>query len=417
MSPETAARLFTSNTAPETSFRRRQLPTPHGNARRSVLDVSEFFGETSGGVRTYLKEKARYVESSRDLRQSILVPGPWDAITESERVRCYWLGSRRIPGQAPYRFMLDVPASRRILASERPDVVEVGSPGFAPWHVAATARRLGIPIVSFFHSHVPRIVAGTPQSSTMLRLAGESLAWRYLRRLDRMYARTIVSSRCAAAELHAAGIHRTSYVPLGVDLEMFRPARRSSRDLLSAQLDIGNRPIVAFVGRIAREKRLDLVLNSWPTIARRTGAVLLLVGDGPMRPDLQERFSHDDVRWLGYEGERTRVADLLASADVVIAPGDAETFGLATLEALASGTPVLSANIGGSAELVKDSRCGGLFTSGDELSFASELEVLLAADRDILAARGRAHAERHHAWPSVFASIFRVYDDVIERPS
>ncbi|MEP6619539.1 MAG: glycosyltransferase [bacterium] len=389
------------------------MPLPRAHAERSVLDISEFFGSTSGGVRTYLIEKARYVERSHNLRQTILVPGPLDAVTQSERVRCYWLGSMRVPGQSPYRFLLDMPASRRIIARERPDIVEVGSSGLAPWHVAVACHARGIPLVSFFHSHLPRVVAGSARPQTAVSRAATALAWRYLRRLDRMYVRTIASSRFAVAELAAGGIERTTYIPLGVDLDQFTPHRRATRADIRIRLAAGDRPLVVFAGRIAAEKRLDLVLRAWPRVSRRTGAVLVIAGDGPLRTLLQRRHPHPDVRWVGHIPRRDGVADLLAAADVAVSPGSIETFGLAALESLASGTPVLSASEGGAAELVVDSKCGSLFECGDSAGFATALEGLLSRDHDALGALGRAHAERYHKWESVFSSVFRMYDEVL----
>ncbi len=313
MSPELAEQLFTAPRSTVTPFASHPLPRPQARAARTVLDVSEFFGGSSGGVRTYLIEKARYVERSGHIRQAILVPGPWDAVTQSERVRCYWLGGPRVPGQAPYRFLLDMKSSRRILASERPDVVEVGSPGFAPWHVAAASRRLGIPILSFFHSHVPRLLAGSSSAPTALRRASASLAWRYLRRIDRLFARTIVSSRYSAAELAAAGIDRTAYVPLGVDLDQFNPRRREAVGAVRAQLAADDRPLVVYAGRVATEKRVDVLLRAWPRMSRRTGAILVIAGDGPLRPVLQRLYPHPDIRWLGHLGRRRQRAASRAS--------------------------------------------------------------------------------------------------------
>src|SRR5262249_27536085 len=86
---------------------RAPLPPPRrANARLAVLDVTEFFGETSGGVRTYLMEKAAFIEVRPDLRHVLVVPGGADAITETGGVRCYRLRGPGIPTQRPYRFML-----------------------------------------------------------------------------------------------------------------------------------------------------------------------------------------------------------------------------------------------------------------------------------------------------------------------
>jgi alpha-1,6-mannosyltransferase len=309
--------------------------------------------------------------------------------------------------------MLAVRSSRRIVEHERPDVIEVGSLGLAPWNIAQASRRLDIPLVAFFHCHFPRLVAGASRLSRVRR-ACTSLAWRYVKRLDRLYARTVVSSRYAARELQEAGLDRTVYVPLGVDLELFNPARRANREAVRARLGLDDRPLAVYAGRIAAEKQLPVLLHGWRTVTRRTGAVLALVGEGPLKPSLAARFAEPSVRWLPYEPDRGALADLLAAADLVVAPGPIETFGLAALEALACGTPVLAPDRGGGAELVERSAGGARFVSGDAADLAAQAERILDTRGVALGTRGRAYAEREHRWDTVFDAIFRVYDDVVE---
>ena len=110
-----------------------------------VLDISEFFGETTGGVRTYLLQKARYVESRPELRQVLVVPGARDSIHETGGVRCYRLHGPSIPTQKPYRFMLATRSTTRIVAHERPQLIEVGSAWCAPWLVHLATRGGQIP--------------------------------------------------------------------------------------------------------------------------------------------------------------------------------------------------------------------------------------------------------------------------------
>ncbi|MGH7580705.1 MAG: glycosyltransferase family 1 protein, partial [Gemmatimonadales bacterium] len=97
-----------------------------------MLDITEFFGDTTGGVRTYLLEKAKYVQRNPALRQVLVVPGARDEILEAGGVRCYRLHGPHIPTQKPYRFMLATRSTKRIVAHERPDLIEVGSAWCAP---------------------------------------------------------------------------------------------------------------------------------------------------------------------------------------------------------------------------------------------------------------------------------------------
>jgi alpha-1,6-mannosyltransferase len=146
-------------------------------------------------------------------------------------------------------------------------------------------------------------------------------------------------------------------------------------------------------------------------IERQTDATLVLMGDGPSRRRLQDGSRGSRIIWLPYENDRERLADMLASVDLVVSPGSIETFGLSALEAAASGTPVLSADRGGVAEQIRASGAGATFVAGDSGSLADEAVRLLRARDDLarLGALGRAYAEREHSWNSVFDRIFEIY--------
>ncbi|HEV8578105.1 MAG TPA: glycosyltransferase [Thermoanaerobaculia bacterium] len=405
---ELSRRLLAPVEPPRVGLDKIPLPPPlRPGARLAVLDVTEFFGETSGGVRTYLMEKAAYVEARPELRQVLVVPGGADAVTETEGVRCYRLRGPRVPTQHPYRFMLATRTNRRIVEHERPDVVEVGSPGLVPWIVRFAAAPLGVPLIHFFHSNYPALF-GTG-------IAGRALA-RYARALDRLFAATVVTSASAADELRRAGVDRVVRIPLGVDLELFHPARRARAAEVRGRLGIAGGPLVVFVGRFAREKRLDLLLAAWPRIQSCTGAQLLLVGDGPRRESLFRSTAGQawaaSVHWLPFTADRTGLAEILAAADLFVSSGGVETFGLAALEAMAAGTPVLSADRGGVAEQVIVAGAGALFRDGDAAALAAAAQRLLATDLTPLRALARTHAAREHDWEQVFERLVALYEQV-----
>jgi alpha-1,6-mannosyltransferase len=310
--------------------------------------------------------------------------------------------------------MLATRSNRRIVTHERPDVIEVGSPGLVPWIVRLAARGLDIPVVAFYHSNFPRVFSPWPERAPWWQRKMHNLAWRYARRIDRHFAHTIVCSRFVMDDLHRAGIDRVTLIPLGVDLVHYHPHRRAKRDEVRARYGLPAGPVAGFVGRFSPEKELDVLVAAWPEVYRRTGAVLALVGDGPSRRLLAERSAGAPwIRFIPYERDREWLADLLASWDLFVAPSSNETFGLAPLEGLASGTPVLSADRGGISEQVEASGAGERFVSGDAASLAEAAVRLFSTDLEALGARGRAHAEAHHAWESVFDRIFALYGDVV----
>ena len=158
---------------------------------------------------------------------------------------------------------------------------------------------------------------------------------------------------------------------------------------------------------------MDLLLTAWPEVERRTGARLVLVGDGPARRRLQRRPGSERVFWLPFQQDRDRLADLLAAADLAVAPCSIETFGLSALEALASGTPLLSADRGGVAETVGRSGAGAVFASGEAGALAEVAQRLLQGELASLGAAGRRYAEADHGWDAVLDRIFDVYRDIL----
>ncbi|HTI52864.1 MAG TPA: glycosyltransferase [Verrucomicrobiae bacterium] len=388
-------------------------PRLRPGAELGVLDITEFFGETTGGVRTYLLQKARYVQRRPELRQAIVVPGARDEILEASGVRCYRLHGPSVPTQKPYRFMLATRSTSRIVAHERPDLIEVGSTWFAPWLVHLATRRVDLPVAWFYHSNFPRVIAPWPERAGRARREAAELAWRYVRRLGRMVRATLAPSAFVAGELERAGVERVVRVSLGVDLERFHPRRRERAAEIRRRHGLPEGPLAIYVGRLAGEKEVDLLLTAWPEVERRTGARLLLVGDGPARRRLQRRPGSDRVFWLPFQHERDRLADLLAAADLAVAPCSIETFGLSALEALASGTPLLSADRGGVAETVGRSDAGAVFASGEAGALAEGAQRLLQGELASLGAAGRRYAEAHHGWDAVLDRIFDVYRDIL----
>lgn len=394
---------------------RAPLPAPlRPGASLSVLDITEYFSATSGGIRTYLLAKAAWVERQDAVQQTLVVPGAADAITEGAGSRTYTLRGPRIPFNLQYRLLLSTRTPRRIIEHEHPDLIEVGSHLLVPWVARIANRRHRAPLVWFYHGHLPRLIAPDHRSGAGQRVL-ESLSWKYVRRLARGCRAVLVASRFLAEELRGHGVDPVAQVPLGVDLDFFHPRRRVRRGEARATFGLTAAPTALFAGRFAREKRLDLVLDAWSEIERRAGLRLALVGDGPLAASLRRHPYAARVQWIPFEGDRDRFADLLAAVDLYLAPGPYETFGLAALEAMAVGTPVLSVDRGGVAERVTDSGAGATYAFDDRDSLIAQAVALVDRDLPALGARGRAFAEAKHSWEVACGEIFATYRRLLGR--
>ncbi len=381
----------------------------------TILDITKFFGEATGGIRTYLLAKASYVQAHRGLRQVLVVPGAQDALAEEGGVRCYRLRGPRIPFDPSYRFLLATRTTRRIMDHERPDLIEVGSPWLVPWLTRRANRGLGAPLVWFYHTHFPSIIH--PQGSTVGtgRRSAARAAWAYVRRLSRIYRGVLVASESVARQLESAGVEQVHRVALGVDLERFHPMRRARQAEVRRRYGLPEDAALAiYVGRFAGEKQLETVLAAWAEVHRRTGARLVLAGAGPREARLRA-LAPAPVHWIPYVRDRDHLADLVAACDLCVAPGPAETFGLSALEAMASGLPVLSVDSGGVADRVRASNTGRVYPPFDVSECAAAAIALIDGDLAALGRTARRYAEEHHSWTTAFDGIVAVYRRILGR--
>ena len=380
----------------------------------TVLDISEYYGPTSGGVRTYLTQKTRYVSAREGLRQVLVVPGAGDGMEESAGGRQYTVRGPVIPGQAPYRVLYGARRVGRIVERERPDLVEIGSAYLAPWIVRGAARRRGVPLTWFYHGHLPRIIAPRLDQAPAPGRWLAAAAARYVAAIGRRVDRTLVASDFARADLERFGVERVTRVPLGVDADTFHPSRRERGAETRRHFGLDAGPLALYTGRFTTEKHLDVAVAGWKRLRHRD-ATLLLVGTGPLEPRLRRLAEGSRVRLLPFEHDRERLADLYAAADLYLAPGPAETFGLSAHEAMASATPVLSVDRGGVAEQVHRSGTGAVYPLDDPAALAETADALLDGDLRDHGTRARAFIEAHHRWDTVFDRIFAVYRELLGR--
>ena len=154
------------------------------------------------------------------------------------------------------------------------------------------------------------------------------------------YDVVVATTAWAAAEFRRPGAANVVQVPLGVDLSCFHPRRRDEG--LRSRLAPDGQILLVHCSRLSPEKRPQRAVGALAELRRRgLPAVLVVAGDGPRRRALQNQARGLPVRFLRHVSDRGLLARLLATADVVIAPGPVETFRLPALEALASGTPAV----------------------------------------------------------------------------
>jgi alpha-1,6-mannosyltransferase len=239
--------------------------------------------------------------------------------------------------------------------------------------------------------------------------ARERLADRLNRHTAEAYDQIVCTTAFAAAEFRRLGVPNLTEVPLGVDLDTFHPDRYDPA--VRARYARPDEILLVVCSRLTADKRPELAVDTLAALrAGRLPAVLAVAGDGPRRAALAYRSARLPVRFAGHITDRDELAALLASADVALAPGPVETFGLAALEALAAGLPVVATATGALADLEGDAT---LVAPGDVAALARAAREAAA---DPTRRAPAIAAARRRAGPDVVAPrLAALYDALAPR--
>ncbi|MFI0822384.1 glycosyltransferase [Streptomyces sp. NPDC021098] len=374
-----------------------------GNTDRPlrIVRLANFVTPSSGGLRTALRELgAGYQAAGHE--SVLIVPGERDADEHTRQGRVITLPGPAVPGTGGYRLLTDRRRLARLLDGLAPDRLEVSDRTTLRW-TGEWARRARVPAVMVSHESADAVLRawGVPEA------AARGAADRLNRRTARAYARVVCTTEWAEREFVRIGARNVVRAPLGVDLGHFHPSHYDGalREHYRGAASV----LLAMCSRLAPEKRPGRALDTLAELRRRgVRAALVVAGDGPMRPRLEARARAEGLPavFLGHVGDRSRLAALQASADVVLAPGPAETFGLAALEALACGSPVVVSALSALPDIVGPA---GATAADGGAAFADSVAEVLARPEPVRRATARARAERY-SWPAAVDAFLAAHD-------
>ncbi|MEJ4112905.1 glycosyltransferase family 4 protein [Corynebacterium kroppenstedtii] len=294
------------------------------------------------------------------------------------------------------------PTVKRALRKYNPDVVHVASPFVLGAAGAFGASQLGIPTVAVYQTDV----AGFANNYHMKPLA--SAAWKWTRTIHNACSRTLAPSSVTIKELRLHKIRDVHYWARGVDNELFSPTKRS--EALRRSWAPQGQKIVGYVGRLAAEKSVHRLV----ALHDRDDIQLVITGDGPDGQDLRDLLPRAIFTGARYGEE---LAEIYASLDLFIHPGEYETFCQAVQEALASGVPAIAPRAGGPIDLIDDGVDGELLAvSSFERDLSAAVSRLLAAEgyRDRCVAARESVTQR--TWECLCDELIGHYRAAIESP-
>ncbi|MDB6090794.1 MAG: hypothetical protein JWN85_3578 [Gammaproteobacteria bacterium] len=360
-----------------------------------LVDTTLFYSPTSGGVKRYISAKHAWLRANTSWEHTIVVPGEEDHF---ERGEVCTLSGYPVPGTFNYRLPLNPRRWTRLMTALEPTLIEAGDafhPAWAAWHVA---RRLGIPVVGFYHSNLPQILGRRFGGGLTERTISRYVRWLY-ERFDVVFA----PSRLMCQYLNSIGVQHTMHQPLGVDVDVFHPKRRSLG--LRAKLGLSaDARVLVYAGRFAGEKNLPVLLQAFMRLGHPYH-LLMIGGDREARPT-------SNVTMLPYRRDSLELAEWLASADALVHAGTKETFGLVLLEAMACGRPVVAARASAIPEFVDES-VGMLAEPCNAASMAEAIAALYERDIDAIGATARARVLRQFTWNKAFQAQTTAYASLV----
>ncbi|MFJ8491573.1 glycosyltransferase [Streptomyces sp. NPDC094038] len=366
-----------------------------------IVRLANFVAPASGGLRTALRELGKgFVAAGHE--SVLIVPGERYSDRDEEQGRVITLPGPLLPGTGGYRVLVDKKRVQSLLEHLAPGRLEVSDRTTLRW-TGRWARRARIPAVMVSHETADGVLRTWGMSENMSRRTADALNIR----TAHTYARVVCTTEFAEREFIRIGARNVVRAPLGVDLIGRHP---SLRDLdLRARYAREDEALIVMCSRLSVEKRPGTAIDAVEALARRGRRVILVVaGDGPLRERLEQRVRERrlPVTFLGHVSDRDSLGALQASADVALAPGPAETFGLAALEAMACGTPVVASASSALPEVIGSA---GATAADRGEAFADAVEMLLerpAAERRETA---RARAECF-GWGTAVEAFLAAHD-------
>lgn len=362
--------------------------------------ICETFLPDVNGVTTTLCRLLEYLQYQR---HDVLLFAPHGAPASYAGAEIVPLNGMPLPLYPEVKLTPPQPGLTARLQRFQPDLVHLVGPVVLGAIVPGIVRRLGLPLIASYHTDF----GAYSQHYGFGFLKHGVNAW--LRWIHNRCRINLCPSRFTMNVLRAAGFRRLRIWGRGVDIERFHPRYRSEAWRAAVGVQPGER-VVLYVGRVAAEKRIDLLPEA---IRGLPNTRLVIVGDGPFRSELQRRCAGLPVHFTGYlKGDD--LATAYASADVFVFPSDTDTFGQVVQEAMASALPVVAARAGGALDLIHHGQNGYLFTPGVVSDLRSRLCEVLASDERRLAQGtvGRGIAEQR-SWPRVMQELMGYYAQVL----
>ncbi|KGX91485.1 glycosyltransferase family 4 protein [Pontibacillus marinus] len=365
-----------------------------------IAIITETFLPSTDGVVTRLTEAIKYL---RKHNHEVIVICPDLGTTEFEGAIIEGVKASKLPFYRSRPFALPNKRVKDLLEKHQPDLVHVVNPAMLGVSGVKYASKLNFPLLASYHTHVPKYM------DYYNLYPFKPILWWYFKRLHNQAELNLCTSQAVKNELDEHGFNNVHVWKRGVAIDRYNPSYYNQE--MRSRLTNGetDKKLLVFVGRLAPEKEIHKLK---PLLEERSDVRLAIVGDGPIREQLEQKFEGTNTVFTGFlHGDELNQA--FSSADAFIFPSITETLGLVILEAMASGLPVIAAKSGPTMEQVDDERTGLLFENEDTSSLITAVEKL--EDAELLQSmreNAREEAEKF-SWTKPSEQLLEFYEKLL----
>ncbi|SHI20168.1 Glycosyltransferase involved in cell wall bisynthesis [Sporobacter termitidis DSM 10068] len=369
-----------------------------------IAYFTDTFSPQINGVTNTLNQLSRYL-SQRDIDHIFFAPD-YDAADEPQDTAVL-----RFKGIRPVIYpecRLVFPPYGKILEALhdfRPDLIHVVTELGIGYSGLKAARELGIPLVMSYHTNYDKYL-----DFYNLGYLSRPI-WAYVRWFHNFAALNLCPSVSTAAELDRRGFKNLDIWTRGIDMQRFSPEHRSP----AVRHEIGGagKTVFLYVGRIAREKGLDVLAESIGIVnaSHRDDGIFVFTGDGPYLDALKAMEIPNAV----FTGPQTgrKLAQIYASGDVFVFPSGSETFGNVLLEAMASGLPGICVDAGGVTDFTEHGKNAYVCKYNDPGALAEAMTAMLDQNLRNKIRAGALETARARDWDTIFDRLVAGYENAL----
>jgi glycosyltransferase involved in cell wall biosynthesis len=384
---------------------------------RILLATESYYPNIDGGANARRNLAIRLKERSHDV--AVVAPGytSKNYIETIDDITIFRLSGRTLPIYTDYKFcFFPLLSVGRVFDEFKPDVVDINSPYQIGMSALACAKKRDIPAIGTLHVQPENMLMAVDRMKFLFGIL-EKIAWSYIINFFNRCDYVTSPTPTAIGMLRDHGLTADARpISSGINLDLFKPGIDTGD--LRTRFSIPDKPIVLYTGRISGEKRLDVLIKAIPKILETMDVHFVICGSGREVANLKSMVRKmnlsDNITFTGFIPE-SEFPSIYGLADVFVMPSESELQSIVTMEALASGLPVIAADKDALPELVRNPENGFLFPPGDS-QVLSEMILEVLTDTDLKQRMGEESLRliQEHSMDNTLSKYENLYREAID---